>query len=81
MFSIVLWVVFGWLAGAVALRIIPPKQPVAGWHSIAVGVAGSIVGGMASSILSGNPYAPGGVLWSIVGAVAVVAAWRWYTEE
>jgi len=80
MFAVVLWVVFGWVAGAVAMRIVPPAKPVEGWQTIAVGVAGSIVGGTANGVMAGEPYAPAGILWSIAGAVAIVAAWRWYVE-
>lgn len=81
MFTLVVWVLFGWVAGTVAMWFMPPKQPVAGWQTVAVGVAGSIVGGMTSALVSGDYYAPGGILWSIIGAVAVVAAWRWYQEQ
>lgn len=80
MFSILGWVVCGYIAGAVAMWFMPPKQPVPGWQTIAVGVGGSVVGGMVSAILSGDPYAPAGIMWSVIGAVVVVAAWRWYTE-
>lgn len=80
MFTIVMWVLFGWIAGTLAMYLMPPKQPVAGLQVVAVGVAGSIVGGMANAMMTGDYYAPGGILWSIIGAVAVVAAWRWYQE-
>lgn len=80
MFTLVMWVVFGWVAGNLAMYLMPPKKPVAGLQVVAVGVAGSIVGGMANAMMTGDYYAPGGLLWSIIGAVAVVAAWRWYQE-
>lgn len=81
MLTLVMWVIFGWIAGTLALQLVPPKQSVPGLQVAAVGVAGSIVGGMANAIATGDYYAPGGLVWSIVGAVAVVAAWRWYQEQ
>lgn len=81
MWQIVVWVLFGWIAGSVAMWLVPPKRPVGGLEVIGVGVAGSIVGGMASSLVSGSYYSPGGLVCSVVGAVAVVFAWRWYTES
>lgn len=80
MFTLLLWVVCGYIAGSIAIRVVPPRQPIDGWQVIVFGVIGSIVGGMVSAVVSGDTYAPAGVLWSIVGAVVVVAGWRWYQE-
>lgn len=81
MYTLLVWVVCGWIAGAIALRVMPPKEEVAGWQTIVIGVLGSIVGGLGNAVITNEPYAPGGILMSILGAVAVVAAWRWYTEK
>lgn len=80
MFTLIMWVVFGYISGSIAMWLLPPREPIAGWHTIAVGVAGSILSGMAMAVTGGDPYAPAGLLGSIVGGVAVVAAWRWYSE-
>lgn len=80
MFTLLGWVIVGYIAGSVALWFVPPSRPVPGWQAVACGAAGSIVGGMASATVYGDPYAPAGMLWSILGAVAVVMAVRWYTE-
>lgn len=74
------WVVVGYVAGAIALWFVPPTKPVPGWQTVACGAAGSIVGGMASATVYGTPYAPAGLLWSILGAVVVVIGVRWYGE-
>lgn len=81
MLTILGWVIVGYLAGSAALWLVPPKQPVPGWEIIAYGVAGSIVGGMVSSSVSGGPYSPAGLFWSVAGAAVVVAGWRWYQES
>lgn len=81
MFTIIGWLVIGYIAGSLALWVFPPKVPVPGWQTVAFGVAGSIVGGMVSSTLSGDIYAPGGLIMSAAGACAVVLAVRWYQEQ
>lgn len=80
MFSIIGWVVCGYIAGSVALWFMPPAKPAPGWQTVGFGVGGSIVGGMASALLTGDCYSPAGIMWSIIGAVVVVAGWRWYSE-
>lgn len=81
MFSLIGWVVIGYIAGSLAMWLVPPKQPVPGWQTIAFGAAGSIVGGMVSATVSGDVYAPGGFFWSVIGAVIVVLGVRWYQES
>ena len=73
--SLLTWAVFGALAGGIARALVPGRVP-AGWlPTIALGVAGSIAGGL--------PFGqgPAGLIGSIVGAVAVVMFHSWYTES
>lgn len=81
MFTILGWAIVGYFAGSLALWLVPPKQPVAGWEVIGYGVVGSIVGGMASATMTGDPYAPAGLLWSAAGAAIVVIGVNWYREQ
>lgn len=81
MFQLLGWVVVGYIAGSLAMWLVPPKTPVPAWQTIGYGVVGSIVGGMVSSTMSGDPYAPAGFFWSIVGAVVVTVGVRWYQEQ
>lgn len=73
MLGLVYWVVFGAVAGGVAKTLLPNKLP-AGWlPAIAVGIAGSLVGGL--------PFGrgPAGIIGSIVGACVVLVlygVWR-----
>lgn len=80
MISIVVWVVFGWIAGSIAEWLWPPAQPHPKWQTIAIGVAGSIAGGLAGSIVSGDSYRPAGLVLSVLGAVACMFAWRKFSE-
>lgn len=80
MFTIIGWLVVGYLAGSFALWVFPSKAEVPGWQTVAYGVAGSIVGGMISSTMSGDLYSPAGLLMSAAGAAVVVLGIRWYQE-
>lgn len=76
MFQLVIWVVFGWIAGSVAEWLWPPTKPHAKWQTIAIGVAGSIAGGLAGSVVSGDSYRPAGLVLSVLGAIGCMAIWR-----
>lgn len=80
MFTILGWIITGWVAGSIAEWFLPHKTPTPGWQTIATGVAGSIVGGMVYAILHGRDYSPAGLVWSCGGAVLCLVAYRWYTE-
>lgn len=80
MFTILGWLITGWIAGSIAEWFLPHKAEQAGWVTVATGIGGSIVGGMVYGILYGSGYSPAGIVWSIVGAVICLACYRWYTE-
>jgi uncharacterized membrane protein YeaQ/YmgE (transglycosylase-associated protein family) len=72
--SLLTWALFGALAGGIARALVPGRVP-AGWlPTIALGVLGSIAGGL--------PFGtgPAGLLGSVVGAVVVVLLHSWYSE-
>lgn len=80
MMQLVAWAVFGWIAGSIAEWLWPPKRPQQRWQTIAVGVLGSIAGGLAGSLASGDHYRPAGLVVSVIGAVACMAVWRQLDE-
>lgn len=81
MFSLIGWIVCGLIAGSIAEWVVPLDKPSPGWQTIATGVAGSIVGGMANGLLTGNAYSPAGLVWSVIGAVLCLFAYRWFTAR
>lgn len=81
MFTLIGWVVVGYIAGSLAMWLVPPAKPVPGWETIAYGIGGSIVGGMVSATMSGDPYAPAGFVYSVIGAVVVVLGVNWYRGQ
>jgi uncharacterized membrane protein YeaQ/YmgE (transglycosylase-associated protein family) len=74
-YSIISWLVFGLIVGAIA-RLLGPGRQWMGWHStIAMGVVGSFVGGAISWLIFDTPdnhINPAGWIMSIVGGVIVV---------
>jgi uncharacterized membrane protein YeaQ/YmgE (transglycosylase-associated protein family) len=81
MFALLGWVICGWIAGSIAEYVLPPIEPRAGWKTIALGMAGSVVGGIVYSLLNGTRYSPSGIVFSAVGAIVALAAWRWYQTQ
>jgi uncharacterized membrane protein YeaQ/YmgE (transglycosylase-associated protein family) len=69
MFSILVWLVFGFIAGSVADWLWPPAKPRSRFQTIGIGIAGSVCGGLVGSILTGSYYAPAGFVLSVAGAV------------
>ena len=72
--NIVFWAIFGAVVGGIARALLPSKMP-AGWlPTIAVGVLGSVAGGL--------PFGtgPAGFVGSIIGAVVVLYLHRMWSE-
>ena len=74
--NILAWIVFGFLAGAVARWATPGKHPPGCIVAIAVGIAGAFIGGIAGNLLFGTK-----VSWSfslrpflvaVVGAIVLL---------
>jgi uncharacterized membrane protein YeaQ/YmgE (transglycosylase-associated protein family) len=70
--------VWGMFAGWIAHLLLGRGEPVNWGELLVVGLAGSFVGGLLVSLLSGDGLAlrPSGIIGSIVGAVLLLAAWR-----
>lgn len=81
MFTMLSWLLFGWLVGAVHKWFIPATRTMTVIELAGVGVAGSIVGGLIESMLSGSRYHPAGFLVSVVGACAAVWIYRTYLAD
>jgi len=72
---ILLW---GMFAGWIAHLLLARNQPINWAELLVVGIAGSFVGGLLISLVSGDGLAlrPSGIIGSVVGAVLLLAAWR-----
>jgi uncharacterized membrane protein YeaQ/YmgE (transglycosylase-associated protein family) len=81
MITIIGWIVSGWIAGSAAEWLVPPATPQPRWQTIATGIGGSVVGGIIYGVLTGSSYQPAGIMYSIIGAICCVFAYRWYTDH
>ena len=74
----------GILAGAVAQLLLGTGLYRIDWaEALVAGLLGSLVGGLLASLISGDGLRlrPSGLIGSIVGAVIVTAAHRWYRSR
>ena len=77
-------IVFGLVVGIVAQMILGSS-----WSSsdkgmaIVAGLAGSFVGGLLFSLISGDgvDLSPSGLIGSVVGAVVITAIWQWFRRR
>jgi len=69
----VAFVLWGLFIGALARWAVPGPDPMPLWVTIALGLAGSILGGLVERLLFGLT---GGFLFSFVGAVVLLVAYR-----
>jgi uncharacterized membrane protein YeaQ/YmgE (transglycosylase-associated protein family) len=75
--SFLAFLVVGLLAGLIARALMPGDQSMGLLGTMALGVAGSFVGGMIGSVFytGGNlmVFHPSGLLFSVIGALIVLA--------
>ena len=72
--TIVGWVVFGLVVGFIARALVPGRDDIGVWRTIALGVLGSVVGGFVFGLLTVGfrGFQPAGWIGSVVGAVIVL---------
>jgi uncharacterized membrane protein YeaQ/YmgE (transglycosylase-associated protein family) len=74
-------ILFGMIVGAGAQLILGRTGGSVDWTmAFVAGIAGSFVGGLLSSLLAGDgiELRASGLIGSLVGAILVTAAWRWW---
>ena len=73
--GILMWIVVGLIAGAIAKLIMPGKDPGGIIVTIVLGIAGSVLGGWLAAMLLGAT-GPAGLIGSIVGALILLSIYR-----
>jgi uncharacterized membrane protein YeaQ/YmgE (transglycosylase-associated protein family) len=74
--GIIAWIVFGFIIGLIARAVVPGRQGMGFVMTTLLGVAGSIVGGLVASTLSGSPatgFQTAGFIGSLLGAIILLA--------
>ncbi|MCB0911989.1 MAG: GlsB/YeaQ/YmgE family stress response membrane protein [Propionibacteriaceae bacterium] len=77
-------ILFGMLVGAAAQLVLGKSRKGIDWTlAFVTGLAGSFVGGLLASLISGDglELRPSGLIGSFVGALIVTAAWQWWKRR
>jgi uncharacterized membrane protein YeaQ/YmgE (transglycosylase-associated protein family) len=70
MFNVLVWCVYGLFVGSIAKSIVPGEENFGFWKTIALGVAGSYMGGAMLYLLgSYDALSPAGIVMGVVGGV------------
>jgi len=79
---ILCWVVYGLVVGSIARWVHPGEDPEGFLPTIAIGVAGSFIGGAMNFILGWGDHliSPSGVIMGILGGVIACWLYRWYNK-
>ena len=86
MTNLLVWILFGLVAGAIAKLIMPGNDP-GGWiATILLGVAGSLIGGYFGGQLLGidagtNAFSLTNMTTAVVGAIALLGAYRLFQKN
>ena len=75
---IIILLVGGFIVGGLARLAVPGPDPMPVWATIALGIAGSMVGGIVTRILFGT--APG-FFFAFLGAVLLLILYRKYVQH
>jgi uncharacterized membrane protein YeaQ/YmgE (transglycosylase-associated protein family) len=79
MTTIIGWLIFGAIVGAIARLIMPGRDPMGWIMTILLGITGSVVGGLLLGlILGGRGTDPTGWIGSILGALLLLGLYRRY---
>jgi uncharacterized membrane protein YeaQ/YmgE (transglycosylase-associated protein family) len=77
--GILSWAIFGLLAGAIAKKIMPGKDPGGLFMTMIIGIAGAMIGGFLGSLLglgSVTGFNLGSFLIAVGGALILLWAYR-----
>jgi len=74
--GILVWIIVGLIAGAIAKFIMPGKDPGGIIVTMLLGIGGSILGGWLATLIVGGDGGPAGWIGSIVGALILLAIYR-----
>lgn len=81
--SIILWIVFGGIAGWLASIITKRNDQMGCLTNIVVGILGAILGGWVGSFFgfSASSFSLGGLLLAVLGAVVLLLIIGWFQSR
>ncbi len=82
MLHLIWMAIIGLIAGALAKLIMPGKDPGGIIVTMLLGIAGSFVGGFLFRLLGiGRGAATAGLIGSVIGAIILLALYRWFVGQ
>jgi uncharacterized membrane protein YeaQ/YmgE (transglycosylase-associated protein family) len=81
--SILIWLVFGLIVGAIAKLLMPGRDPGGFIVTILIGIVGSFIGGGISYLIWGarDAFHPAGWILSILGAIILLFIYRQFARR
>jgi uncharacterized membrane protein YeaQ/YmgE (transglycosylase-associated protein family) len=77
MFSIIIWCVYGLFVGSIAKAIVPGQERMGFFQTVAVGVAGSYMGGAVLYALGTyDSISPSGIIMGVAGGILSLILYR-----
>jgi uncharacterized membrane protein YeaQ/YmgE (transglycosylase-associated protein family) len=76
MLSIIGWIIFGAIVGAIGKLLMPGKDPGGIFVTILLGIAGSLLGGFLGRMLFGGEGGAAGWIGSIIGVMLLLLLYR-----
>jgi len=82
MFNLLVWCVYGLFVGSVAKAIVPGEERMGFFQTVAVGVAGSYMGGAILYMLGNyDSVSPSGIVMGIAGGVLSLVLYNKLTKK
>jgi uncharacterized membrane protein YeaQ/YmgE (transglycosylase-associated protein family) len=82
MFSILVWCVYGVFVGSIAKSLVPGEENFSFVKTVALGVAGSYMGGAVLYLLGHyNSLSPSGLFMGVVGGVVTLVLYNKLQEK
>lgn len=82
MFSILIWCVYGIFVGSIAKSIVPGEERFGFLQTVALGIAGSYVGGSVLYLLGKyESVSPSGLFMGVVGATLALVVYNKLTTK
>jgi uncharacterized membrane protein YeaQ/YmgE (transglycosylase-associated protein family) len=75
---IIVLLIGGLIVGALARLAVPGPDPMSIWATIALGLGGSIIGGIVARILIGTA---GGLIFAVIGAILLLIGYRHFVQH
>jgi uncharacterized membrane protein YeaQ/YmgE (transglycosylase-associated protein family) len=82
MFNILVWCVYGLFVGSIAKSVVPGEERLGFVQTVALGIAGSYVGGACLYMLGQyDSVSPAGIVMGVAGAALSLVVYNKLTEQ